>query len=116
LERLEGELLDGEEVQFGETESSITIEEGTGLTEWRGRFWVPEGGRVEPGCTYSLIRDDERAKERIVESFGPDAAGGMSRCSRATAVSNDEREGSLPLAASGSRPGGMADHRERNRV
>ena len=41
---------------------------------------------------------------------------GMSRGSRATAVSNDEREGSPPLAASGIRPGGMADHRDPNRV
>jgi hypothetical protein len=76
LERLKGELLDGEQLLFGEIESSITIEEGTGLTEWRGRFWLPEGGRVEPGRTCGLIRDDERARERIVESFGPDATGG----------------------------------------
>jgi hypothetical protein len=75
LERLEGKLLDGDQVLFGEIERSITIEEGTGLPEWRGRFWLPEGGRVEPGRTYGLIRDDERAMERIVESFGPDATG-----------------------------------------
>src|SRR4051794_2747966 len=75
LERLGGKLLDGDQVLFGEIEGSNTTEEGTGLSEWRGRFWLPEGGRVEPGRTYGLIRD-ERARERIVESFGPDATGG----------------------------------------
>jgi hypothetical protein len=76
MERLEGKLLDGDQVLFGEIEGSITIEEGPGLPEWRGRFWLPDGGRVEPGRTYGLIRDDGRAGERIVESFGPDATGG----------------------------------------
>ena len=104
MERLGGKLLDRDQVLFDEIEPSITIEVGTGLTEWRGRFWLPEGGGVEPGRTYGPIRADERAMERIAESFGPDATGGMSRCSSATAVSNDEREGPLSLAASGSRP------------
>lgn len=72
LERLGGKLLDGGQVPFGEIERSITIEEGTGLTEWRGRFWLPENGRVEPGRTYGLIRHDERAMERIVASFASD--------------------------------------------
>jgi hypothetical protein len=93
-------LLDGDQVLFGEIEGSITIVEGSGLPEWRGRFWLPEGGRVQLGGKSGLIRDDGRAGERIVESFGPDATGGMSRCSRATAVSNDEREGPPPLTAS----------------
>jgi hypothetical protein len=75
LERLGGKFLDGGQVLFGEIEWSNTTEEGTGLTEWWGRFWLPEGGRVEPGRTYGLIRDDERAMGRIVENFGPDATG-----------------------------------------
>jgi hypothetical protein len=33
LERLEGKLLDGDQDLFGEIERSITIKEGTGLTE-----------------------------------------------------------------------------------
>jgi hypothetical protein len=65
-----------DQVLFDEIERSLTIEEGPGLPEWRGRSWLPEGGRVEPGRTYGLIRDDGRAGERIVESFGPDGTGG----------------------------------------
>jgi len=76
LERLGVKLLDGDQVLFGEIKRSNTTEEGTGLTEWRGRFWLPEGGRVEPGRTYGLIRDDERDMERIVSSFASDATGG----------------------------------------
>ena len=76
MERLGGKSLDRDQVLFDEIEPSITIEVGTGLTEWRGRFWLPEGGRVELGRTYGLIRADERAMERIVESFGPDVTGG----------------------------------------
>ena len=76
LERLGGKLLDRDQVLFDESEPSITIEVGTGLTEWRRRFWLPEGGGVEPGRTYGPIRADERAMGRIVESFGPYATGG----------------------------------------
>jgi hypothetical protein len=72
---LGGKLLDRDQVLFGEIKWSDTTEEGTGLSGWRGRFWLPEGGRVEPGRTYGLIRD-ERARERIVKSFGPGATGG----------------------------------------
>jgi hypothetical protein len=76
LGRLGGKLLDGDPVLFDEIEGSLTIEVGPGLPEWRGGSWLPEGGRVEPGRTYGLIRDDGRAGERIVESFGPDGTGG----------------------------------------
>ena len=69
-------MLDGDLVLFGEIEGSITIEEGPSLPEWRGRFWLPAGGQVQPGSKYCLIRDDGRAGELIVESFESPATGG----------------------------------------
>jgi len=76
MERLVGKLLEDDRILFDKIEGSITIKEGPGLQEWRGRFWLPEGSPVEPGGKYCLIRDDGRAGALIVNCFEPAAAGG----------------------------------------
>jgi hypothetical protein len=63
-------------VLFEEIEGSITIEEGTGLQQWRGRFWLPDSDRVEAGHRYCLMGDDGRAGELVVDNFGPGGIGG----------------------------------------
>ena len=93
MERLRGQLLEGDRTLFDEVEGSIAIEEGPGLQEWRGQFWLPESSPVRPGGKYGLIRDDGGAGELIVDRFEPVAAGAPSRCPGATAVSSDERGG-----------------------
>jgi hypothetical protein len=76
MERFRGKLMDGDRVLFDEIEGSISIREGTGLQQWRGRFWLPDGAQVRPGDRYCLIRDDGRAGELTVESSWPGASGG----------------------------------------
>jgi hypothetical protein len=76
MERLRGKLMDGDRILFDAIEGSITIKEGPGLQEWRGRFWLPAGGQVQPGRKYCLLRDDGRAGELLVESFESPATGG----------------------------------------
>jgi hypothetical protein len=76
VESLRGKLLDGDRVLFDAIEGSIAIKEGPGLQEWRGQFSLPEGGRVEPGRKYCLLRDDGRAGELIVDRFEPGGTGG----------------------------------------
>jgi hypothetical protein len=76
MESFRGELIDGDRALLDQIEGSITIEEGTGLQEWRGRSWLPEIGRFRPGAKYCLVHDDERAGELIVERSGPAATGG----------------------------------------
>jgi hypothetical protein len=76
MERLRGRLLEGDRTLFDEIEGDIAIEEGPGLQEWRGQFWLPESSPVRPGGKYCLIRDDGRAGEVIVDRFEPVAAGG----------------------------------------
>jgi hypothetical protein len=75
MERFRGKLMDGDRVLFDEIEKSIAIDEGPGLQEWRGRFWLPDGAQVRPGDKYCLIRDDGRAGEPIVEISGPGVTG-----------------------------------------
>ena len=48
MERFRGQLLDGDRTLFDEIEGSIAIEEGPGLQEWRGQFWLPESARSGP--------------------------------------------------------------------
>ena len=60
--RLRGPLLGGDRTLFDEVEGSIAIEEGPGLQEWRGQFWLPESSPVRPGGKYGLIRDDGRGR------------------------------------------------------
>ncbi len=63
-------------ILFDKIEGSITIKDEPGLQEWRGRFWLPEGSPVEPGGNYSLVRDDGRAGEPIVDRSESGTAGG----------------------------------------
>lgn len=76
MERSRGRLLEGDRTLCDEVEGSIAIEEGTGLQEWRGQFWLPESSPVRPGGKYGLIRDGGRAGELILDRFEPVAAGG----------------------------------------
>jgi hypothetical protein len=85
MERLRGQFPEGDRTLFDEVEGSIAIEEGPGLQEWRGQFWLPASSPVRPGGKYGLIGDDGRAGELIVDRFEPVAAGG------ALAVFRDSR-------------------------
>jgi hypothetical protein len=76
VERFLGKLLEGDRALFDKIDGSITINDGPGLQEWRGRFWLPEGSPVEPGGVYCPRRDDGRAGELFVDHLEPGAAGG----------------------------------------
>ena len=76
MERFRGQLLDGNRDLLDDIETSITISEWSGIPEWRGRFWLPDSSRIQPGGKFRPIRDAGRAGERIVASSGPSAAGG----------------------------------------
>jgi hypothetical protein len=75
MERFRGQLMDGDRALLDEIEGTIAIQEGPGLQEWRGWFWLPDGAQVRTGDTYCLIRDDAWARELIVKSSGPGATG-----------------------------------------
>lgn len=82
MKRLRGRSREGNRTLFDEVEGSIAIEEGPGLQEWRGRFWLPDSSPIRPGGKDSLIRDDGRAGGPIMNRFEPVAAGGALAVSR----------------------------------
>jgi hypothetical protein len=57
-------LLDADQVSFDDIEWLTPIKESPVLHEWRGRFWLPEGDRVDPARKRCLMGDDGRAVER----------------------------------------------------
>jgi hypothetical protein len=75
MERSQGKLLESDRLLLGEIDSSVTMKEWPGIPEWRGRFWLPDSGQVQPGGKNCLIRDDGGARELIAESFAPGATG-----------------------------------------
>jgi len=75
MERSQGKSLDSDRLLLGEIEGSIAMKECPGIPEWRGRFWLPDSGQVQPGGKNCLIRDDGGARQLFAESFAPDVAG-----------------------------------------
>jgi hypothetical protein len=69
MARLQSKLLDADQVPFDDIERWTPINGRPGLDEWRGRFWLPDGDRVDPTRKYCLIRDDGRAGEMVVDQF-----------------------------------------------
>jgi hypothetical protein len=48
-------LLDVDQILFDKLARPVTTNEWPGLQEeWRGRFWLPTDGRVEPGRMPSM--------------------------------------------------------------
>jgi hypothetical protein len=74
MEPFRGQLLDGDRGLLDEIEETITIPEWPGVPEWRGRFWLPESSRIQPGRGSGPIRDAGRVGERIVALTDPGAA------------------------------------------
>jgi len=72
--RSQFESPDGARLLLGEIERSITMKEWPGISEWRGRYWLPDSGQVQPGGKNCLIRDDGGARQLFAESFAPRAA------------------------------------------
>lgn len=69
MARLQSKLLDADQVPFDDIERWTPINGRPGLDEWRGRFWLPDGDRVDPTRKYCLIRDDGRTGEMVVDQF-----------------------------------------------
>jgi hypothetical protein len=77
MERLRNNLLDVDEILFEEVAASPSPTEWPGLQEeWRGRFWFPTDGRVEPSRNPWLVCNDGRAGRPILDSFGEGATNG----------------------------------------
>jgi hypothetical protein len=79
MERFRGQFLDGDRGLLDEIEGSITIKEWPGVPEWRGRFWLPESSRIQPGGRSGPIRDAGRAGERLMAPSDPGATGAARR-------------------------------------
>jgi hypothetical protein len=70
LERLRDKLLDVDQILDDKIAETPTLKEWPGVREdWRGRFWIPTDGRVEPGRKQWLICNDGRVGRPILESF-----------------------------------------------
>ncbi len=69
MARLRVKLLDDEKLSFGDIERLSPIQEGPDPDAWRGRFWLPDGNRVDPTRKHCLMRDDTPAGEMIMENF-----------------------------------------------
>ena len=76
MERSQGKSVDCDRLLLGEIEQSITMKEWPGIPEWRGRFWLPESSRIQPGGRSGPIRDAGRAGERLMAPSDPGATGG----------------------------------------
>jgi hypothetical protein len=77
MERLQDTLLNVDQVLFEKTAGSPTTKEWSGLEgEWRGRFWLPTDGRVEPGRRPWLVGNDGRADRPILDRFGEGSSNG----------------------------------------
>jgi hypothetical protein len=77
--RFRCQLMNGDRVLLDEIEGSIAIKEWPGVPEWRGRFWLPESSRIQPGGRSGRIRDAGRAGERIMAPSDPGATGAARR-------------------------------------
>jgi hypothetical protein len=62
-------LLDDGQLSFDHIGGSTPIKESSGLNEWRGRSWLPDGNRVDPARKHCLTRDDGRAGKMVMDQF-----------------------------------------------
>jgi len=69
MPRLQSKLLDTDQVPSEHIEGLTPIKESSSLDEWRGRFWLPDGDRVDPTRKYCLVGHDGRAGEMIMDNF-----------------------------------------------
>jgi hypothetical protein len=76
---LQSKLLDADQIPFDDIERWTLIKERAGLDDWRGRFWLPDGDRVDTTRKFCLIRDDGSVGEMIMEEF---AASDYADCGR----------------------------------
>jgi hypothetical protein len=79
MKRFRGQMLDSDRGLLDEIEESITIPEWPGVPEWRGRFWLPESSRIQPGGGSGPIRDVGRPAERIAAPADLGATGAARR-------------------------------------
>jgi hypothetical protein len=69
MPRLQSKLLDADQSPFDDMKRWTPIKERAGLDDWRGRFWLPDGDRVDTTRKYCLIRDDGRTGEIVMDQF-----------------------------------------------
>jgi hypothetical protein len=69
MARLQSKFLDGDQTAFDDIERWNPNNERSGLDEWRGRFWLPDGDRVDPTRKHCLRRDDGRAGQVLMDQF-----------------------------------------------
>jgi hypothetical protein len=69
MECSKGKLLDANQILFNDFSASTAILKGVLDEQWLGRYWLPDGDRVEPTHKYCLIRGDGRIGEMLLERF-----------------------------------------------
>ena len=69
MTRMQSKLLDADQVLFDDIDARLPIKENRGFDEWPGRFWLPDGDRVDPTREHCSIRGDRYAGEMIMEQF-----------------------------------------------
>ena len=87
MPRLQSKLLDADQIPFDDMKRWTPIKERGGLDDWRGRFWLPDGDRVDTTRKYCLIRDDGRTGEMVMDQFITSEAAEDKRNSLAMSVS-----------------------------
>ena len=60
MERSQGKLLYGKQILFEDFVASTAVFDALDDELWPGRYWLPDGDRVEPTHKYCLIRGDGR--------------------------------------------------------
>ena len=69
MERSQGKLLDANQILFNDLSASTALLKGLDDDQWPGRYWLPDGDRVEPTNKYCVIRGDGRLGEMSMERF-----------------------------------------------
>ena len=69
METLQARLLDASYLssdEFGTPRARVV---GAGHAGWRGRYWLPDGNRVEPVGRFCLFRGDGGVGEMVMDRF-----------------------------------------------
>jgi hypothetical protein len=69
MPQFQSKLLDADQIPFDDMKRWTSIKERAGLDDWRGRFWLPDGDRVDTTRKYRLIRDDGRTGEMVMDQL-----------------------------------------------
>jgi hypothetical protein len=69
MEALQARLLDAGLGSFDEFPAPLAIVAGAGYAEWPGRYWLPDGDRVEPAGRFCLFRGDGGVGEMLMDRF-----------------------------------------------